>query len=142
MDKWDRRFLDMANEVRSWSKDPSTQVGSVIVQDKRIVSTGYNGFPPGIADDERLHNRETKYTLTVHAEMNAILNAAKSGVKLEGSTIYVSGLCVCHSCAKAIVASGIKRVVATEPATLARWKYSLSIAKNMFKEAGVEYETT
>ena len=142
MDKWDQRFLVVAGLVSSWSKDPSTRVGAVIVQDKRIIATGYNGFPSGIDDDDRLHNREAKYALTVHAEMNAILNAAKAGVKLDGSTLYVNGLCVCQDCAKAVVASGIKRVVATEPVQIERWQESLQKAKAMFDEAGVEYETT
>ena len=142
MSGWDERFLEVAGLVRTWSKDPSTQVGAVVVQDRRIVATGYNGFPSGIADDERLHDRAVKYDLTVHAEMNAILNAAKAGISLDGATMYVNGLCVCKDCAKAVIASGIKRVVAAEPTKTERWADSLAFASLMFEEAGVGYKTT
>ena len=67
--KWDMRFLDMAKMVGSWSKDPSTQVGAAIVDnDRRVISVGYNGFPKGVADNERLEDREEKYKMIVHAE--------------------------------------------------------------------------
>ena len=76
-DKWDRRFVDLARYVASWSKDPSTKTGAVIVDDyNRIVSVGYNGFPRGIRDDEeRLSNRDVKLSLMVHCEINAIIFA-------------------------------------------------------------------
>jgi dCMP deaminase len=96
------------------SKDPSTQVGACIVDsEKRILSTGYNGFPHGCSDDEFPWNRdeslgETKYQFVVHAELNAILNA--SGKSLAGSTLYV-GLFPCNECAKAIIQAGIKEVI-------------------------------
>lgn len=96
------------------SKDPSTQVGACIIdKDKRILSTGYNGFPHGCSDDDFPWNRdeskgETKYQFVVHAELNAILNA--SGKSLAGSKLYVA-LFPCHECAKAIIQSGIAEVV-------------------------------
>ena len=96
------------------SKDPSTQVGACIVDsEKRILSTGYNGFPHGCSDDDFPWNRdeslgETKYRFVVHAELNAILNA--SGKSLAGSTLYV-GLFPCNECAKAIIQAGIKEVI-------------------------------
>src|SRR6056297_1129882 len=93
MNKWDERFLDMAELVATWSKDPSTKIGAVCVepQSKRILSMGYNGFPRGIADlDWRYEDKEVKYSLVVHAEANAIYNATSNGVSLEGSTIYVT----------------------------------------------------
>ena len=69
---WDLRFLDMSQLISSWSKDPSTQVGAVIVDsNNRVVSVGYNGFPQGISDDYRLDNRETKYKMILPAECNA-----------------------------------------------------------------------
>ena len=74
LDKWDQRFMDLANFVAAWSKDPSTQVGAVIANPhtKRVVSMGYNGFPSGVGDhDHRLENREIKYEMIVHAETNA-----------------------------------------------------------------------
>ena len=76
MNKWDYRFIKLAKEIASWSKDPSTQVGAIAVNEKRIIATGYNGFPEGIEDDEeRLKNREIKLTYMIHAEKNLIYNA-------------------------------------------------------------------
>lgn len=73
--KWDRHFIRIAREVASISKDPSTKVGVVLVKNRRIIGTGYNGFPEGIADTpERLNDRPTKYKLMLHAEENAIAN--------------------------------------------------------------------
>ena len=78
-EKWDRRYLDIAKSVSQWSKDPSTKVGAVLVRDNRIVSVGYNGFPEGVDDsEERYNNRELKYDLVVHAEVNAIISAGLS----------------------------------------------------------------
>ena len=87
--KWDLRFLDLAQHIAQWSKDPSTKVGAVIVRpDKTICSVGYNGFPRGIEDtEERLNNRDLKYPCMVHAEMNAILNSKES---LDGYILYIS----------------------------------------------------
>ena len=94
------------------SKDPNTQVGACIVgEDKRIISTGYNGFPRGCSDDDFPWDREgeeTKYPFVVHAELNAILNAG--GRNVNGATLYV-GLFPCNECAKAIIQAGIKEVV-------------------------------
>jgi dCMP deaminase len=111
---WDEYFMGVALLAAQRSKDPSTQVGACIVDgDKRILSTGYNGFPHGCSDDDFPWNRddskgETKYQFVVHAELNAILNA--SGKDLHGSTVYVA-LFPCNECAKAIIQSGIKEVV-------------------------------
>ena len=66
--KWDKRFLGLAAHVAEWSKDPSTQVGAVVANGKKVVSLGFNGFPQGLSDDHRLHDRETKYSLVLHAE--------------------------------------------------------------------------
>jgi dCMP deaminase len=86
MNKWDERFVRIAQEVASWSKDPGTKVGAVLVNDKRILATGYNGFPSGISDSlERYMEREVKLAYTVHAEVNALLNAARNGAETEGS---------------------------------------------------------
>ena len=120
------------------SKDPSTQVGAVIVSgEHRVVSIGYNGFPNGCSDDEFPWDREgdfgaTKYPYVVHAELNAILNSKND---LRGCSIYVS-LFPCNECAKAIIQSGISRIVyesdkyADTDATIA--------SKRMLRAAGVE----
>ena len=91
MNKWVKRFFRLANEVATWSKDPSTKVGAVIVgENKQIISQGYNGFPRGVDDtEERYNNREIKYKMVVHAEMNAILNALYNGSSVKGATLYV-----------------------------------------------------
>ena len=85
---WDKRFLDMARLVAAWSKDPSTQVGAVVVDpDYRVRGMGYNGFPAGIKDDERLHDRPAKHKLVVHAETNAIATACRHGASFLGCTL-------------------------------------------------------
>ena len=137
---WDEYFMGVAILASQRSKDPSTQVGACIIDgEKRILSTGYNGFPQGCSDDEFPWNRDeskgdTKYQYVVHAELNAILNA--SGKKLAGSTVYV-GLFPCHECAKAIIQSGIKEVIYLSD------KYhdtpSVIASKKMLDAAGVIY---
>jgi deoxycytidylate deaminase len=88
IEKWDRRFLELAKQVSTWSKDPSTQVGAVLVNYlDQVVGMGYNGFPRGVEDsEERLNNRELKYQIVVHAEVNAVIQAGKEA---DGSTLYV-----------------------------------------------------
>lgn len=110
---WDEYFMSLAHLSGMRSKDPNTQVGACIVNErKRIVGIGYNGLPYGCNDDEYPWEREggfldTKYAYVVHAELNAILNATEP---LQNCTIYVS-LFPCNECAKAIIQSGIKEVV-------------------------------
>jgi dCMP deaminase len=132
--KWDQRFLELAKLVSTWSKDPSTKVGAVITDDRRIISVGYNGFPEGVLDSsERYSNREIKYKYMVHAERNALLFANTS---LKNTTLYTYPFMPCSECAGMIIQSGIKRVV-TLINTNERWKESFEITKNMFDEAGV-----
>lgn len=133
--RWDIFFLGMAKYISSASKDPSTKVGAVVVDDKRrILGIGYNGFPRGIADSvERLFDRETKYKLIVHADENAIINCV---LRPEGGTLYVWPLCPCHECAKMIIQAGIKRVV-FPPNVDDRWKDSCGWAVTMFREARI-----
>lgn len=136
---WNQRYLNIAKQIASWSKDPSTKVGAVIVGDKnQIISQGYNGFPRGFKDSlDRLYNRETKYKFTIHAEANALYNALYNGVSVNGTTIYVHGLPVCVECAKAIIQSGIKRVV-YDSLPKENWKQSNEDALKLFSEAGVD----
>jgi len=138
--KWTHRFLDLAKEVSSWSKDPSSQIGAVVVGDKReVLSQGFNGFPRGMDDSpERYNDRTQKYTFVVHAEMNAIYNASYTGTSLDGATLYVHGLPVCSDCAKGIVQVGIKKVVVRKTKTDKRWEESSRHTELIFKEAGVE----
>jgi len=137
IDKWDKRFLMMAQLIGTWSKDPSTKVGAVIVDtNQRIVATGYNGFPRGVIDDEEsLGDRNVKYPLTIHAEANAILFA---NVNLTGFTIY-STHPTCAGCAAMVAQTGISRVVwiHPEPQFIDRWKESTQLAKRVFHDAGI-----
>ncbi|NLH64397.1 MAG: dCMP deaminase family protein [Erysipelotrichaceae bacterium] len=135
---WDEYFMGLAHLSALRSKDPSTQVGAAIVDENhRVVSVGYNGFPSGVSDADFPWQRvggvlESKYAFVVHAELNAILNSQRS---VRGCTIYVS-LFPCNECAKAIIQSGIKKIVYESD------KYNgtdTNIAsKRMLKAAGVE----
>lgn len=138
LEKWDRRFIRIAEEVKSWSKDPGTKVGCVLVNDRRILSTGYNGFPHSISDSlDRYSNREYKLSVTVHAEKNAILNAAKNGTKLEGSTLYVT-FPPCTQCCSAVIQAGITTVVCPDPHHAPeRWRSNFLQASDLFFEAGI-----
>ena len=137
---WDEYFMGIAVMSAKRSKDPSTQVGCCIVNDeKRIMTVGYNGMPAGCDDDEYPWEREgamlnTKYAFVCHAELNAILNN-RSG-SLENCTAYVT-LFPCNECAKAIIQSGIKRIIYLSD------KYadtdSTKASKKMLDSAGVEY---
>lgn len=143
MNKWYERYFRIAKETASWSKDPSRKVGAVIIGDKgQIKSQGYNGFPRDIADtDERLNDRPTKYKYVIHAEANAVYNALHNGTSVVGDTIYVTGLPVCHECAKAIIQVGIKKVVYDTPIDgNENWTETGKLALEMFSEAGVSCE--
>ena len=135
--------MQLAKEAASWSKDPSTKIGAVCIGSKgQVLSTGYNGFPRGIDDSlNRYYDRELKYELVVHAEMNAIFNATYNGVSLDGSTMYVHGLPVCSDCAKGIIQVGVKRIV-MDGSIPNRWKDSWQLTQKMFNEANVKWELT
>jgi len=144
--KWGDRYLNLAKEVSTWSRDPSTKVGAVVVGDHgQLLSQGYNGFPRGVGDSAaRYKNRDVKYKLVVHAEMNAIYNAGLNGISLDGATLYVYGCPICNECAKGIIQVGIKKVVSLRPKdlkSLDRWTQSIKDAKAMFTEAEVMYLT-
>jgi dCMP deaminase len=135
-DKWDRRFLELAKHIASWSKDPSTQTGAVIVDAKgRIVSVGFNGLAQGVDDlPERLNNRELKYKMFVHCERNAIIFARQS---LEGCTLYTWPFMSCAACAAMVIQAGVKRIVAPYSEN-PRWKEDFELATEEFDEAGVK----
>ena len=132
--KWDHRFLEMGKLISTWSKDPSTQVGAVIVDpSRRVVSLGYNGFPVGVSDDFRLDNRKTKYKMVVHAESNALLFASSN---IEGCTIYTYPFMPCARCAGMIIQAGINKVISYKTNTV-RWAQEFETARGMFAESGV-----
>ena len=138
---WDEYFLGIAALSSLRSKDPNTQVGACIVSpEKKIIGVGYNGFPIGCSDDDLPWAREgewleTKYPYVCHAELNAILNSPISSLK--GATLYVA-LFPCNECAKAIIQTGIRKVVYLSN------KYettdSTKASRMMLSAAGVELE--
>lgn len=133
---WDLRFLELSKLVSTWSKDPSTKVGAVITDaNNRIISIGYNGFPQGVVDDSRLDNRDTKYKMIVHGEMNAILFANKS---LDNCTLYTYPFMPCPRCSSMIIQTGIKRVVSYKN-TVDRWEEEFKLSRSLFNEANIEY---
>ena len=145
-DKWDKRFLEVAKVIRQWSKDQSTQVGSVIVTpDRHIVATGYNGLPPGVDDDKKTRQeRPQKYFYFTHAEVNAIFQVVRRpGNGLLGCCLY-STLFPCADCARAIITSGITRVVVLEEEIPVRLyealRQSWEAAADMFEEANVSVD--
>lgn len=137
LDKWDKRFLGLARHIATWSKDPSTQVGCVIVKGKnKVVSLGYNGPPAGVNDEFR--DRAQKLLRTLHAEDNAILSAKEA---LDGCTAFVTHA-PCSNCAARLIQSGIIRVVFPLPGSefIHRWYDSYTESLAMFNEAGVKVE--
>jgi len=144
MSKWEKRFMRLAKELSTWSKDPSRQIGAVAIgENRRILSTGYNGFPANIEDSvERLNNREEKYKYVVHAEKNCIYNACQNGISLKGSSLYVWGLPVCSECAKGVIQVGVSKVyyghVKNDEYDDSYWTKSFRVTKSMFDEAGIE----
>lgn len=139
MSAWDKRFLELAQQIATWSKDRSRQVGCVIVGPSReIRSMGYNGFPRGVNDAvEERHQRPAKYKWTEHAERNAIYNAARMGTSLEGCTMYIPWY-PCADCARAIVQSGIKVLVGVEPDwDDPHFKDDFQVAHEILDEGGI-----
>lgn len=142
IDKWDLRFLRLAQQISTWSKDPSTKVGAVIVRpDKTIASVGFNGFPRGMSDDPSLYaDKPTKYSRVIHGEVNALL-ALKESAK--GYTSYhwpIGYGPSCDRCTVCLIQAGISRVVYVKTSTdkLSHWKESVEAGLRMFAEAGVE----
>lgn len=145
MDKWDRRFMEMAHLVATWSScfQPGRAIGAIIVKDKRVMTTGYNGAPAGMRTckekGECLRKKlniasgtRAEICYAIHAEQNAIIQAAKLGIAIEGATLYCTHQ-PCSVCAKIIVNSGIRRVVYKEG-------YPDDFALEFFKETGVALE--
>jgi len=145
LNKWDTRFIEIANTVASWSScyQSNRQVGCVIAKDKRILTTGYNGAPSGVKNckDKGCCLRQdlkipsgTKHELcyAAHAEQNAIIQAARLGVSVDGATLYCTHE-PCTICTKLIINAGISRIVYQKP-------YPDDFAKEILKEAGIVVE--
>lgn len=138
---WDKRFLELAEHISTWSKDKSRGVGAVIVnEDKRVISFGYNGFPSGCDDTvEARHERPAKYDWTVHAEENAIANAARVGVATKNTTMYLN-LFPCARCAGNLINAGIKKIVVSKAPDYTDTKYGaeFKISREKLIESDVE----
>ena len=141
--KWDLRFMDLARNVSSWSScvRAGRQVGAVIVKEKRILTTGYNGAPSGVKTckekgfcmRDKLNipsGTRAEMCYAIHAEQNAVIQAAKMGISVEGATIYVTHQ-PCSVCTRILINAGIKRIVYGE-------SYPDSFSLELLKEAGIE----
>jgi dCMP deaminase len=139
-EKWDRRYLELAYLVASWSRDPSTQTGAVIVGPKNeVISLGYNGFPQGMPDEDELYtNRDEKYSRIVHCEVNALLFA--KGTLPDGVTLYTVPFMSCDRCVVQMLQAGIRRFVApiATPDKLERWAEAFSKTRKYIHECGGE----
>ena len=135
------RFLADAEAAKSKSKDTSTKVGAVVIDnDYNVRISGYNGMPRGIDDDvPARHERPNKYLWFSHAEENCVAQAARVGVSLKGCTLLVTSLFPCTTCARLIIQSGIRRVVAPW-ADNPRWNDQAAVAVSMLTEAGITVE--
>ena len=141
--KWDKYFLNIAENVKLKSKDRRTQIGAVIVgKDNEIVSTGYNSFPRGINDNVKERQiRPEKYYWIEHAERNAIYNAARIGVSLRDTTMYLTCGIPCSDCTKGIISAGIKKIYCKVQDTTRNrehWDEHAKRSLQMFKESNVE----
>ncbi len=143
MDKWDKRFMELTEEVGGWASCFRRKVGATIVRDKRVMTTGYNGASAGISScvergeclREKLNipsGTRAELCYGVHAEQNAIIQAAKYGVNINGATLYCTHQ-PCVICAKMIINAGIKRVVYKEG-------YPDEFSMRLFKEADIQVE--
>lgn len=135
--KWDIRFLELARHISTWSRDPSTQTGAVIVRpDNSICATGFNGFPKGMNDSPELYaDREKKYSRTVHCEMNAVLFSHDDSH--QGYSLYTWPFSSCDRCAVHMIQAGITRFVfpSISPEKAARWAVNMQTAQNYMREA-------
>lgn len=141
--KWRYRWIQMAELVSSWSEDPSTKVGCVIVNDEQdLLSIGWNGLPRGIVSSvEKIEHRPTKYSWIEHAERNAIYNGTRTGSKnFKGATMYILYF-PCCDCARAIIQSGISTIVVkqnNDDSFKERWTENLKMSKQMLVEANIQ----
>jgi len=136
---WDQRFLQLARLVSTWSKDPSTKTGAVIVEPSRhVVSLGYNGFPVLMPDNKALYNdRQEKYSRIIHCEMNALLSANSS---VAGCTLYTYPFISCDRCFVHLAQAGITRFVApvASPEQLTRWGEAFAKVRRYAAELNLE----
>lgn len=137
---WHTKMLRLAKEVANWSKDPSTKVGCVITDAHHVIkSTGFNGFPRGFSDDGRLGDRESKYRCVVHAEENAIVNAARTGAACHGGIVYVT-FRPCQRCARLIIQLEPSAVIVQRCVIPERWAKDMEASLDLFIESRIPYD--
>lgn len=139
--KWDLRFLELAYLVSTWSKDPSTRCGAVIVRpDRTVCSVGYNGFPRNLPDDPvQLQSRDAKYSQIIHAEVNALVHAREP---VTGYALYTWPFLSCDRCTVQMLQAGISRFVAPfkyADDSLRRWHDSLCLSRKYIETAGATF---
>lgn len=145
MDKWDKRFIELSQVIASWSScyKENRQIGAVIVKNKRILTTGYNGAPSGIVSCKERgeclrqklgipSGKQQEICYAIHAEQNAIIQAAKLGISIDGATLYCTHF-PCTICARMIINAGISRIVYIHP-------YPDDFSVSIIKEAGIKTE--
>lgn len=136
MNKWDQRLFRLAEQAMTWSKDPTCKVGAALISpNARQFSLGYNGLPQGVADDaDLLYDKGIKNKLTVHAEVNAVLNAH---CNVEGWTMYCTKA-PCLDCATTLIQAGIKQLNCPEPANGSSWCEENIIAMDLLKHVHID----
>lgn len=139
---WDEFFLRHVYLTALKSKDPRTRIGAILVRDKHIISSGYNGFGRGVKDlGERYNDRDAKYAFICHAEFNSVLQCAKLGISSDNTTLYTPGF-PCSECCKAIIQGGISEIVLHKQwpnlTYSEKWVKSFEISKMMTDEAGIK----
>lgn len=135
--KWDKRFYNLALHISEWSYD-KTKVGCVLVKDKRIISTAFNGFPTGLDDNLSLYkNRKTKLDRVVHAEANTIIQCALNGISSKGCTLYTTKY-PCIDCSKLIISAGVVRVVTSKIKKTSKWYENNLKSKLLLQEAKID----
>lgn len=144
---WDEFFMRHVYLASAKSKDPSSKLGAVLVKDNTIISEGYNGFPRGVKDTlGRYIDRIEKYKYVVHAESNAILNAARNGISTKGTILYTNGI-PCNECAKDIIQAGVIEVVIHSHWPMGKltgtdkWDLTAKITSIMFEECAIKIRT-
>lgn len=140
LSKWDTRWMQAAENVAQWSRDPRRKVGCIIVDDdNNQLSGGYNGFPRGIEDDDRLNQREIKLKMMVHAEANAVAAAARNGHSIKGATAYISHA-PCSQCVCLLIQAGISRVVfKKQEGHSPEWQEDFQLALDLLDEAQIVF---
>lgn len=138
LSEWDFRFIRRAQEISSWSKDPKRKVGCVLVRGKREVCEGFNGFPEGLSDDlKRLTDPDYKGKVIIHAEANAIIDATRKGVTLEGTTAYITRH-PCSLCASMLIQAGVKKIICPPPVFQgSKWSDNFKTSSDLLLEVGV-----